>query len=530
MRGKVWYTMLAGALIAAAFAGSAERPSEPPDPTPLTEPPVRWVQPATFDLEQPGLGIPMAPGIENTVIYDPYPCRGNINEGGNGKYEDVLHGSFNHHPGWQFVGDYIITQWTNHSFDENGPGQRMLCRVGKWIGDKNSPNARIDWGDPRVTTVEVAPPPIPVMRRYWYVNPDTIFPYVEGGWSVRNNRLFMTAHLTAIGGYTTQEAFRRPTGPQPPSDYSDSLSGSRTRSRLELAYRVPPTQRVAAYMDSVTQARGPQLRATRQRSTQTTAARRDSLSRLRRFQYDFWWDLGMQFVQEWKIQNGTLVPAGPLYQITPQLTRVEVIPGKWRVVAPLLPPYRNMTPVSQAPRDIRDMFEPKPAPQQAAQAVRSHPQFKNDAHWLAADGKNGLAHFSEYRLADGRYVSIRDNLLSAGHYYASIRDSNGYYPPAMETNLYGGASPSTGKLPDGRVYILCNSSGRRDMFMMLSSDGISFDRTWNIVHVDRMSDGGIYKGGGPQYYHAEIIEPNMWIFYSITKIQMGVSKVPLAGL
>jgi hypothetical protein len=252
----------------------------------------------------------------------------------------------------------------------------------------------------------------------------------------------------------------------------------------------------------------------------------DSLARARRFRYDFWFNLGMEYVQEWKIENGTLVPASPLYQITPQLTRVEVTPGRWKVVAPLQAPYTDMVPISRAPRDIGRMFERRPAPKQTAEeiarqaAIRDRPQFKDGAHWLAADGKNGLAHFTEYRRPDGRYVSIRDNLLNAGHYYASVRDSNGLYPPAMETNLYGSASPSAGTLPDGRMYILCNSQGRSDMFMVISRDGVTFDRTWNIK----------YKGGGPQYYAPRIVGSNMWIFYSIRKTQMGVTKVPLANL
>lgn len=533
MRWPLYGVALAAFLSAGLYVALAAGP-EPADPVPLTEPPVRWVPPATFDVDLPGRGFPMAPGVQNTVIYDPYASRANSNEGGDGKYESVLHGTFNHHPGWQFWGDYIITQWTNHSFDENGPGQRMLCRVGKWVGDKSSPNAQIDWGDPMVTTVEVAPPPVPVMRRYWYVNPDTIHPYVEGGWSIRDNRLFMTAHLTCIGGYTTQEALRRPTGPQPPDDYSDSISarGSRMPSELQRIPDPPLDRPIAGFLDSITEARRPALEALVRETTARMAReqRSDSMRQARRFRYDFWFDLGMQFVQEWKIESGTLVPASPLYRITPQLTRVEVVPGRWKVVAPLQAPYTNMVPIAQAPPDIREIFEPKPVQPGQEQPRPSHPQFKDGAHWLAADGKHGLAHFTEYRRPDGKYVSIRDNLLNAGHYYASVRDSNAYYAPAMETNLYGSASPSTGILPDGRIYLLCNSQGRRDMFMLLSRDGTVFDKTWNIVHVDRMSDGGIYKGGGPQYYHATIIGPNMWIFYSITKIQMGVSKVPLGNL
>jgi len=476
MRRGIWYGMLVGAL-AAALVGFAQgaRAGAGADPMPLTEPPIRWVPPATFDVNLPGRGFPQAPGCENTIIYDPAPCRGNVDEGGNGKYEDVLHGTFNHHPGWYFLGDYVITQWTNHSRDENGPGQRELCRVGKWVGDKNSPDAEIDWGDPAVTTVEVAPPPILIRRRTWSVSPDTIYPYITGGLTLRGDTLYLVAYLDCIGGYTTSEANRNPMGPLPAAEYSDSLN------------------------------------------------------RAAGFRYDMWFNLGMQFVQRWRLQDDRLVPDSPLYQITPQVKRVEVTPGRSKVVAPLVPPYTNMIPIAQAPADIRRAFTPRPAPPQST-AQAEHPQFKDGAYWLAADGKDGLAHFTEYRRPDGKYVSIRDNLLNAGHYYASIREPNGYYPPAMETNLYGGASPSAGTLPDGRIYLLCNSQRRLDMFMMLSRDGIVFDRTWLLVHSDREFDGGIYKGGGPQYYHANIIGPNMWIFYSIGKVQMGVTKVLLATL
>jgi hypothetical protein len=111
------------------------------------------------------------------------------------------------------------------------------------------------------------------------------------------------------------------------------------------------------------------------------------------------------------------------------------------------------------------------------------------------------------------------------------------YPPAVETNLYGGAQMIAGELADGRPWIICNSyddyfnaadRSRKVMFLTFSDDGRIFDRTWLLLHVDRTPDGGVYKFGGPQYFTHVEVGPNIWVAYSITKEQLGITKIPTA--
>ena len=91
--------------------------------------------------------------------------------------------------------------------------------------------------------------------------------------------------------------------------------------------------------------------------------------------------------------------------------------------------------------------------------------------------------------------------------------------------------PVAGELPDGRPWIICNNRTRRDMYLTLSNDGRTFDRTWLLMHNPRKpSDDGMHKGGGPQYFQAVTVNGNIWVVYSITKEQVGVSRIPLSLL
>ena len=168
------------------------------------------------------------------------------------------------------------------------------------------------------------------------------------------------------------------------------------------------------------------------------------------------------------------------------------------------------------------------------------PKFAPGTDHLAADGLHGLAHRAEFRRPDGSWVVLRDNRLNCGRYYAAEKEhEDDAYPPAVETNLYGGAQMIAGELSDGRVWVVCNSfddyytdadNSRKDMFLTLSDDGRTFDRTWLLLHVKRRSDGGVYKFGGPQYFQEIVTGETMWIVYSITKEQLGLTKLPLGLL
>jgi hypothetical protein len=41
-------------------------------------------------------------------------------------------------------------------------------------------------------------------------------------------------------------------------------------------------------------------------------------------------------------------------------------------------------------------------------------------------------------------------------------------------------------------------------------------------------DGGVYKFGGPQYFKHVIVDGNIWVVYSITKEQLGLTRIPVA--
>ncbi len=87
--------------------------------------------------------------------------------------------------------------------------------------------------------------------------------------------------------------------------------------------------------------------------------------------------------------------------------------------------------------------------------------------------------------------------------------------------------PVAGELPDGRPWIICNNTRRHDMYITVSDDGVTFDRTWLLLHLAYKGDGGVCKGGGPQYFQALTVGPNIWVVYSIGKEQVGVTKIPI---
>lgn len=438
--------------------------------------PIIWKPPATFDENAPGLGMPQLEGISHRIIYDPVPSNANVDEGGNGVYESPNHGMFCHGPSYIIYGEHIIGSWSNHTHDEAGPGGRKIARVGTFRNNRDE----IDWGG-LDTLVALIDPVIPPKRRHFQCDPKTLYPYIGAGLQLINGSFYVTGGLLAACGYTTQEQYRLTDGPIPAEGFSDGLD-------IDAGYG-----------------------------------------------FDKWAPLGLSFVQKWRLDKGKLRPDSPLYQRSPAIMRYEVTPGRFKEVVPLQPPYTDMIPFEKARQSIRDDILKGEAPPK-----RVRPRFAPGTQHLSADGKHALAHMAEYQRPDGKWVSIRDNLLVPGHYYAAVTNDDGSYPPAAETNLYGGANIAAGTLPDGRIYIICNSyddyyrakdRSRKDMFMVLSKDGVTFDQTWLLLHIDRTPTlDGVYKFGGPQYFKPAIIARNMWIFYSITKEKIGLTKIPLEVL
>lgn len=436
---------------------------------PAEEPPIRWVPPPSFDAAKPGLGLPLLKGVTHSLLYDPLPCRGNVDEGGDGRFEGLRYGTFNHHQQIVLFEDKFIVFWTNHSRDENGPGERVLGKAGTFKPGRTE----VDWGGDE-TLLELAPAPVALRRRKDACDPDVITEtHASAALQVINGRLYVMGSLIAWHGWTDDVKYHG--GPSKP---------------------IPE------------------------------AHWRDGRDRKAGFQWDLWWGLGLKFVQRWKVVGRTLAPDSPLYKISEPVTQVEVTPGRFKKGAPLVEPYASARPFAEAPVEMReDIVHGKP------QRFARTPKYAPGTSKLAADGKNGLAHQTEFKCPDGHWVVVRDNLVNPDYYYAAVKARpDDCYPPAVRTNLFGHAMPVAGELSDGRPWIICNSRNRQNMYITLSDDGIVFDKTWLLLHAVRQTDGGMHKGGGPQYFQAVTVDDNIWVVYSIGKEQIGVTRVPIRGL
>jgi hypothetical protein len=322
--------------------------------------------------------------------------------------------------------------------------------------------------------LELAPQAVPVRRRVRNFDASRIFElYPKGGLYVINGKLYVTGKIVAVHGWTNDLAYHKViSSPVPAAKWSDNWDS-------------------AAGMTN-----------------------------------DVWWDIGLSFCQRWQISGSTIVPETPLYVNGTPRTQIEVTPGRFKTVEELLAVYRNAAKYATAPWEFRNDIENGTRVEFTRSLV-----YAPGTSGLAQDGLNGLTHMTEFVRPDGSWVAVRDNLLNAGTYYASQKSTHDeYYPPGWRTNLYGGALPTSRELPDGRPFIVCNSPDRKDMYITVSQDGYLFDKTWLLLHSDQASDGGLFKSGGPQYFQSYVIGNNAWIIYSITKQQIGITKVPSDAL
>ena len=432
--------------------------------------PLTWQPPASFDPEKPGLGLPTLEGVEHTLLYDPLPSRCELDYGGDGRYESLRHGTYSHHQKIVLFENQFIVYWTQHSRDENGPGQRLLAKAGTFNADRTN----IDWGGDDML-FELAPAPVQVRRKHLEQDANLIYEtYAHGGLKLINGRLYVMGKLAACHGWADDMKYHGfPGAPVPAEHWADGRDKEQGFNR------------------------------------------------------DVWWDLGCEFVQEWRIEDDKLVPASPFYKRSNPVTRVEVSPGRFKDVVPVLEPYASAVSFEEAPAIMRgDILEDTPV------VFERQPVYAPGTWRLTADGTNGLAHHTEFQRPDGSWVAVRDNLNNPGHYYAAEKDTyDEPYPFAVPTNLYGHAMPVAGELPDGRPWIVCNNQSRADMYLTLSEDGRTFDQTWLLMHNPRgASDDGLHKGGGPQYFQAATVNGNIWVVYSIAKEQVGVTRIPLAAL
>lgn len=429
------------------------------------EPLLRWVTPPSFDSKLPGLGLEPLTGFEQMTVYEPLVSNADPADGGNGKYESFRHGTYNHHQQIVLSDDFIIIYWTNHVRDENGPGQRILAKVGRFADNGN----RIDWcADEEI--VELAPPAMPAARRPAADTGDVVKgAFIDGTFSLVGDRLFLRGRLLLCDGWTDSMEYHHAPNRAPVPDEHYQVSKN------------PP------------------------------------------FRFDIYWFL-MSFVQEWKLDKGKLVPVSPVYRLSEPLpAEMQITPTIRKKMGKLNPPYDQALPIADAPADfVAAMNGP-------ATTFGRIPKYAPGTEKIAADGKNGLAHHAEFIRPDGKYVVVRDNLLASDTYYAAVKDSaDDVYPPAVKTNLFGTAMPVAGELADGTVWFIGSDATRFNCYITWSKDGKVFDRTKLLMHLEYQATPGVSKpkAGGAQYFKAIVNGDNIWIIYSVAKEKIGLIKLP----
>lgn len=441
----------------------------PPAGAQDSQPPLVWVQPASFDPSQPHLGLPLLSEVRHSILYAPQAP-----EAGQNGYKSLRHGLYNHHQQFLVNGNRVIVYWTNHLQDENGPGQRLLAKVGTLAEDGSG----IRWGGDE-TLFELAGPAMAPARRLTNNNYPTINgAFLDGELTLVNGKMYLRGRLQACDGWTD-----------------------------DMRYHNTPL-------------RAP-VPGTHYRSDQDKKGG---------FRWDVYWFLG-SFVQQFDFVEGKLAATSPVYflgsRVPESLQMTEVLGKK---LAPLMPAYREGKLLKDAPGEIQEVVA---AANRGRAPWQGHPNYAEGMFKRAANGKDGLAHFTEFQRPDGSWVAVRDNLLDPEVYYSSVRKTKAdTYPPGIRTHLFGTAMPVAGNLPDGSVWIVGSNRDRTDMFLTHSRDGITFDRTWSLLHRREHLTEGVSKPatGGPQYFKALTLGQSIHIVYSIGKESLGITEIPFSAL
>ncbi|HPN85343.1 MAG TPA: hypothetical protein PK821_08420, partial [Victivallales bacterium] len=450
----------------------------PTDP----EAPIRWVVPENFNPTLPDLGIQHLEGIEHFEIFHAIPSKAAIEDGGDGKYESLRHGTWNHGPPVLIpFKNHVVAYWCNHALDEEGAGSRILGKYGRILDDEGN----VDWGGDE-NLFEAGPAAVPVSRRRIESGTEKVnCIQTRGAFNIIEGRLFFCGKLLALHG-------------------KSSNSSSYWEGAIKFGQKIP-SDSFRAGPDALALG-GQNLR----------------------------WELGVDFYQEWDIVDGKLKTISPLYRSGEIPKTIAMTPDLTMPVEPFTEAFQNAVPFDEAPCEIRRLI--KEGKRASHGRPLKYPPGKSN---LTVDGSNGLAHQTQFRRPDGSWVAIRENqkpTLQPVYFAAEKPDEESFYPPARRTNLYGAVNPHAGELPDGTVYIVCNSPNRRTMFITLSKDGRVFDKTYFLMHK-MLSDytPGIMKreggpGAGPQYFHATVVGKSLWIVYSISKEHIGITRIPLSKL
>ncbi len=419
--------------------------------------------------------MPVLTGVTHRLVYDPLVSKADET----GQYESLQHGTYSHHQVFVRYKDRLIVVWTNHMQDENGPGQRLLAKVGKIAANESD----VDWGG-NETISELCPPAHPVRRRRSVDDTPVIDGIFAGGGLdvLEDGRMFVNIRLKVCDGWT--------------DDLQYHIGGGLNGPVPDEHYRP-----------------GRDLGPVRER----------------RFRWDIFWYIG-RYVQQVELNGaGRFSAVGPMYRVSQTIPpELQVTPIISKKILPLNEPFLSAMAFSTAPEAFRAAFSKG----RRVPPCGRYPRYERGTFKLAANGKHGLAHNTEFVRPDGKWVAVRDNLLDIETYYAAIKDSQeDFYPPAHKTDLFGTAMPVAGELPSGAVWLIGSNVRRTEAYLTLSKDGILFDKTWSLISLKHKATPGICKGdGGAQYFHAATVGPNIWVVYSIAKEQVGITKIPVALL
>ena len=448
---------------------------------PKTEPavsPIDWFKPRTpqrLSREDAMWKVRELPKacFEHTIIYDPKVSQA----ASTGQYESIEHGTYNHGPRIVLYQDKFIVTWSHHSDDEGGPGGCYLGKVGTFSADRSA----ISWGG-KETLMYLSPPPVPVrLRERERSDPKVIDAlFSSGTMTVIGDRLCVDSVVQATHGFTDRQENRgRRVGdsgcpPLPADQYQDAVGGKFTRNG------------------------------------------------------EIYWTFG-GWIQQWEVKGNTIVPTSPMYRRQKEMPdKVEVTPGRFKTLGRVHESYRAAPSLSEASKSFQDDIHGG-----ARKVFSRHPRYASPtAAAAAADGINHLAHSTEFRRPDGKWVVIRDNLLNGEKYYAAVKDKESdFYPPAILTNLPGYAMPVAGELPNGWVWLIGDWAGRRNlMYLTMSRDGRTFDRTWKLLYHAGVSKGGRCSKQGPAYFQAVTVGDNLWVAFSVSKCQIWVTRISISQL
>ena len=131
------------------------------------------------------------------------------------------------------------------------------------------------------------------------------------------------------------------------------------------------------------------------------------------------------------------------------------------------------------------------------------------------------------------------NRSNAGRLWLSESYDNGdswtdSYPTEF---LVESSQFNVGRLPDKRLYIICNGQehpcwSRKELYIYISDDGFNFNKRYTIRDEDdyKLNQPGLAKGGAFAYPTTVIRDGYIYISYTKQKEAVEVTRIPLAQI